>query len=586
MKTTLLRDAIRAALVAGAAMSVALPAAAQDATPAPADAQPAVTELDRLEVTGSRIRQVDLETSAPVLQITRDQIEQQGFNSVADILQNISAAGSPAISRTSPLSSGEAVGGQYIDLRNLGANRTLILVNGKRLGITNDGLQDVASIPAAMVERIEVLKDGASTIYGSDAIAGVINIITRQNFDGAEANAYIGQYSQGDGTREQYSFVIGSTGERTSVTLGVEYTEEEPVWAKDRWFSRARFPTGEKSAPRPGGLSGTTEFGRFSYNTGQVDAQGRPVFANRTLRRDTPGLDPRNFGSYRALNGTDTSNPSLASTVFSGVERTSLFANASVDITDDVRFVTDLLYTDRDSFAQNAGYPFQSAAFELSSGGLSADSYFNPVGNQATNRPAGVAPQAVQYVRRGWEVPRQVDNSLTTYRFSGAFEGGFQIGERLWDWDAGYLYNRNKGTQISTGNLNTSAVALATGASFLNAQGVVQCGTAANPIPLGFGPGACTPWNPLVPLGYNASNGLGDPNVQAFLYLPGQALSETSTKVYYANMSGTVATLPAGDLGLAFGIERRTENGFFSPDALAQTGISTDLAAGPTSGGY
>ena len=106
------------------------------------------------------------------------------------------------------------------------------------------------------------------------------------------------------------------------------------------------------------------------------------------------------------------------------------------------------------------------------------------------------------------------------------------------------------------------------------------------PIPLGFGPGACTPWNPLVPLGYNAPNSLGDPNVQAFLYLPGQALSETETRVYYANLSGSLFTLPAGDLGIAVGVEHRKEDGFFSPDALAQTGISTDLAAGPTGGGY
>ena len=136
--------------------------------------------------------------------------------SVADILQNITAAGSPAISRTSPLATGEDVGGQYIDLRNLGANRTLVLVNGKRLGITTGGLQDVASIPAAMVERIEVLKDGASTIYGSDAIAGVVNIITRQNFEGAEANAYLGQYGKGDGTRQVYDFTMGFTGDRGS----------------------------------------------------------------------------------------------------------------------------------------------------------------------------------------------------------------------------------------------------------------------------------------------------------------------------------------------------------------------------------
>ncbi|MFC3552345.1 TonB-dependent receptor plug domain-containing protein [Lysobacter cavernae] len=545
----------------------------------------AATTLDRIEVTGSRIRQVDVETAAPVLLISRQDIENQGFNSVADILQNITAAGSPAISRTSPLSSGEEVGGQYIDLRNLGANRTLILVNGKRLGITNGGMQDVASIPAAMVERIEVLKDGASTTYGSDAIAGVVNIITRKNFEGAEASAYIGQYDQGDGTRQVYDFLLGFSGDRGSLTAGVEYTKEDPVWARDRWFAIDRYPTGEKTPARPGGLSGTTQYGRFSYDTGNVNADGDPIFANRTLNRAVAGLDPRDFANYRNSAG-DTSNPAEQSTVYTGIERKSVFLNGHFDITDSVGFDTDVLYTDRESFAQNAGYPYQSARFGTP---MSADSYFNPVGNQAVangTMPAGVAPQDIDFVRRGWEVPRQVQNNLTTFRFTGAFSGAFEIGEKFWDWDAGYLYNQNKGVQISTGNLNTQAVGLAVGPSFLNADGVVQCGTAANPIQLGVGGGQCTPWNPLVPAGYGGQNTASDPNVAGFLYLPGQALSETETTNYFANLSGTIATLPAGDLGVAVGVEHRKESGSFSPDGLAQTGISTDLAGGPTAGGY
>jgi iron complex outermembrane receptor protein len=542
----------------------------------------AATNLDRIEVTGSRIRQVDLETAAPVLSLTRADIEKQGFSSVADILQNITAAGSPAISRTSPLSSGEAVGGQYIDLRNLGPNRTLILVNGKRLGITNDGLQDVASIPAAMVERIEVLKDGASTIYGSDAIAGVVNIITRKNFDGAEANAYIGQYGQGDGQREVYDFVMGFSGDRGSVTFGAEYSKEDPVWARDRWFSRDRFPTGEKSAPRPGGTSAISQFGTVTngpqYQTG-VDADGDPTFSrNWTLNR---GGDATNWADYHQTNGQDVSNPAMASTVYSGIERRSLFANGHFQITDDIAFDTDILYTDRDSFAQNAGYPYQSAAYDTP---MSADSYYNPRGDRFLGEGNG---EDLNFNRRGWEVPRGVWNSLTTYRFTGAFSGSFQTGERYWDWDAGYLYNQNEGKQISTGNLNTAAVRNAVGPSFLNAQGQVQCGTGPDDaLPLGSGPGACTPWNPLVSAGNNGQGGLWDPNVQAYLYLPGQAISETTTKSYFANLTGTLFSLPAGDVGVAVGYEYRDESGTFSPDALAQTGISTDLAAGPTAGGY
>lgn len=175
-KQSKLRDAVLIALAVGAA-----------GTTGTVFAQDSTTTLDRLEVTGSRIRQVDVATAQPVLSISRQDIEAQGFASVGDILQNISAAGSPSFSRASPLTSNQEAGGQYIDLRNLGAQRTLVLVNGKRLAISPDGFQDVSTIPTVMVERIEVLKDGASSIYGSDAMAGVINIITRKNFTGAEA---------------------------------------------------------------------------------------------------------------------------------------------------------------------------------------------------------------------------------------------------------------------------------------------------------------------------------------------------------------------------------------------------------------
>jgi iron complex outermembrane receptor protein len=553
-----LSGAITAAMCAGVVVAGTVPTAFAQSTD---DA----TTLDRIEVTGSRIRQVDVETAQPVLQITRENLENQGFSSIADVLENITSAGSPAISRTSPLSSGEAVGGTYIDLRNLGPSRTLVLVNGRRLGVTTGGLQDVSAIPTAMVERIEVLKDGASTTYGSDAVAGVINIITRRDFDGAEANAYFGQWDEGDGEVERYDFVIGSTGERSSITFGAEYAKENPVFAPDRWFSRDAFPTGPGSAPIPGGASGVRQWGQFVYNG-----------VAYTLRRDVPGLDPTDFASYRPVDpALDASYPAQQSTVYSGIERKSAFASAAYDLTDNVSFETDILYSDRESFARNAGYPFQSAAFENSAGGLSPDSYFNPVG------------ETIQYTRRGWEVPREVMNSLTTFRISNMVRGSFEVGEgSFWDWDVGHLYNQNKGVQVGTGNLNTLAVMRATGPSFRNADGVLQCGTPDAPITLGSGPGACTPWNPLIPFGYDAENSLGDPNVQAYIYKPGQALSETETRAYFANIAGTIATLPAGDLQMAVGVEHRKESGSFSPDALAQTGDSTDLAAGPTSGQY
>jgi len=143
-RTTPLGQAIRYALATTATLA-ALPAFAQSGSTA------APTTLDRIEITGSRIRQVDVETAQPVLALSRLDIERQGFSSVADILQNVTAMGSPAISRANALSSGENTGGTYIDMRNLGAQRTLVLVNGKRLGISTSGLQDVSSLPVSAV---------------------------------------------------------------------------------------------------------------------------------------------------------------------------------------------------------------------------------------------------------------------------------------------------------------------------------------------------------------------------------------------------------------------------------------------------
>ena len=134
----------------------------------------------RVEVTGSRIRQVDLETAQPVQVMTAEQIQKSGLVTVGDIVNSLSSTGTPAFSKGSVLTSNREQGGQYINMRNLGSQRLLVLVNGKRWTATVAGYTDMSTVPSSMIERIEVLKDGASSIYGSDAIAGVVNIILRK----------------------------------------------------------------------------------------------------------------------------------------------------------------------------------------------------------------------------------------------------------------------------------------------------------------------------------------------------------------------------------------------------------------------
>lgn len=542
-KSNKLRDAVVLALVAGVGSTGT--AFAQDTSGA--------TNLDRIEVTGSRIRQVDVETAQPVLTISRAEIENQGFSSVADILQNISAAGSPTFSRASPLTSNQEAGGQYIDLRNLGAQRTLVLVNGKRLGISPAGYQDISSIPSVIVERIEVLKDGASAIYGSDAMAGVINIITRKNFDGAEANVYTGQYGEGDGQKQTYDFMVGFSGERGSVTIGAEYHKEDPVWARDRWY------TAEADPRDPGGNNTTVgQWGNWrpSGSTGAWQAPNR-------------GSSAIGAGNFHPQNSNDTSNSIDQMQLLTPLERRSLFVNASYDITDNVRFTSDMGYTKRSSDRQIAGYPLQSAAVGAP---MSKDSYFNPT--------AGAS--AVDWRRRGWEIPRTTNTDQTTWRFTAALEGSFEIGDRYFDWDAGYMFNEADTSIINNGNFYIPSVKAAVGPSFKDpTTGKIVCGTPGNVI------AGCVPWNPFAGFGTGAvENSLDDPAVRNFLYKEEHAVGKTKTQDYFVNLAGSIITLPAGDLGFALGYEHRKEEGGFTPDAIAQSGNSTNLASGPTYGSY
>ncbi|KRG56095.1 TonB-dependent receptor [Stenotrophomonas nitritireducens] len=545
-KSNKLRDAVVLALIAGAGTTGS--AFAQNSG--------AATNLDRIEVTGSRIRQVDVETAQPVLTISRDQIEQQGFSSVADILQNISAAGSPSFSRASPLTSNQEAGGQYIDLRNLGAQRTLVLVNGKRLGISPAGYQDISSIPSVIVERIEVLKDGASAIYGSDAMAGVINIITRKNFDGAEANVYTGQYGQGDGKKQTYDFMVGFSGERGSVTMGAEYHKEDPVWARDRWYTA-------ETDPRDVGGNNTPVGQWGNYDSGLKDSKGNVIWyaPNR-------GSNAIGSGNFHPQNGDDTSNSIDQMQLLTPLERRSLFVSTNYDINDNVRFTSDLAYTKRSSDRQIAGYPLQSSATGAQ---MSKNSYFNP-------RPG----TDINWRRRGWEIPRTTATDQTTWRFTAALEGSFEIGDRYFDWDAGYLFNEADTSIINNGNFYIPNVRAAVGPSFKDpTTGKIVCGTPGNVI------AGCVPWNPFAGFGTGAvQNSLDDPAVRNFLFKEEHAIGKTKTHDYFVNIAGSIITLPAGDLGFALGYEHRKEEGGFTPDAIAQSGNSTNLASGPTRGSY
>ena len=154
-KTNPLRDAVLLALVASTGISVA---SAQDASSSNTSS---ATTLDRIEVTGSRIRSVDLETAQPVFTLTHEDIQKSGLTNVGDLLQNLSISGTQNFSKAAVLTSNPEQGGQYVNIYNLGEQRTLVLVDGKRWVSSLDGYTDLSTIPTSLIDHIDILKDGA-----------------------------------------------------------------------------------------------------------------------------------------------------------------------------------------------------------------------------------------------------------------------------------------------------------------------------------------------------------------------------------------------------------------------------------------
>lgn len=232
MRSHNLRDAIRLALFPVSLLALAAaPAWAQDTGDEEA------STLDRIEVTGSRIKRADIEGALPVTVIERKDIEVSGEVSVADLLRSTTFN---SFGSFRPQSGSSAQANATLDLRGLGSNRTLILIDGRRAPISAaTGIsQDLNTIPLAAVERIEVLSDGASAIYGSDAIGGVVNIITRKDFNGVEASVGASNPRREGGETEEGSVIFGASGDRGSLLAGVSYNNRGIIFQRERPWSR------------------------------------------------------------------------------------------------------------------------------------------------------------------------------------------------------------------------------------------------------------------------------------------------------------------------------------------------------------
>lgn len=569
---TLLATAITAALALNAWAVSAQEAATNNAPPSnSASSQGNPKQLQTIVVTGSRIRSVDVETAQPVFTMTQQDIQKTGLTTAGDILNHMTVASATTYGKASVLASNFEQGGQYINMRHLGEQRVLVLVNGKRWATGIDGLTDVSNIPSALIERVEVLKDGASSVYGSDAIAGVVNFILKDHYDGAEVSGYLGQNQGGDGTTDNYSFTVGGSNKKSAIVFNANFNKQNAVWANSRDWTR--YPYG--LAHPTDALSGISPWGRYTTDTSE-NFSGPFYVINHTGSYDGVGTaadsrDPANY--HQGVTTADRFNPTQQMMMRIPSELKSVFTQGHYDLTDDLTFRATGMYSERDSSAQIAGYPLTSWAQSNYPVFIDKDSYYNPLPGQD-----------LAFARRTFELPRVTRNNAKTFHFDAGVEGYFNVGEHEWSWDAGINYNKLDGVVTSTGNLNLIALKNALGPSFLNADRVVQCGTAANPLPLGtsLSGGQCTPFNIL-----GGPNG-ATPQALAYISSLGQATYGDTSKIYSANITGDLFSMPldAGDFSFAAGVEHRDESGYDRPGQFEQSGFSTDLAAASTNGKY
>ncbi len=238
------RSRLTAALLTSLMLPAGLAAAQEpqqdnDAAPAVAQSGSSATNLDRVSVVGSRIKRAEIEGPAPVTVITRADIDREGFQTVGDMLQTLSQNTSSSFTGDLGVT-GFTPNAQVVNLRNLGPGYTLTLINGRRPPQypqpynRDNNVVNIAAIPTSIVERIEVLTGGASAIYGSDAVAGVVNIVLKENFDGNYAKLTVGTTEEGGGDSVDFEVSGGKTGDRWSAVWAFQYGDREPVFASQR----------------------------------------------------------------------------------------------------------------------------------------------------------------------------------------------------------------------------------------------------------------------------------------------------------------------------------------------------------------
>jgi iron complex outermembrane recepter protein len=557
------------------ASSASAPAASSGEQSGPPVEYTGKTEV--ISVTDSPIEHDLITGRAPVSIVTRADLAASGHATLGDILQALPAQTNGSNAQIN--ASGD--GTTRINLRGLGAPRTLVLVNGRRMvngGSGADASVDVTTIPLAMVERVEILKDGASMLYGADAVGGVVNIVTRPQFDGTDVSLLTSTSQRGDGIEYDASAVTGFASQHRNsyLVLSAGYQHHEPVLAGDRAFSQFQhsYDFASRTVTRNQSLAGIG--GRLdpsSIGPGGMVPAGCAAGACK----------PDGNGGWTDFVPRDLYNDAAQNYLYTPSTRYSAFATAANRINEHAAVLLEASYMYRTSDRQLSPVAFDADA------PISKNSLYNPL-----------AGDILDYRRRITELgPRDYVDTATTRRLvlgiTGSVPESWPVLDS-WKYEVSYNYGIGEARVGTTGQLDKLHVADALGPSMLDASGTPICvrvpGNAATKIiyqlhvpdeetPGNFQPVPCVPINILAPAGAIPAAQLKN------LTYSDIGTGTDTLHTYLVSASGRIAQLPNhGEIALAIGGDARYEVGEHMPAEVASSGDTTDNQAQDTRGRF
>lgn len=554
--------------------------AAEDAEAAAEDAEAAAERADTevILVTGSRIGRDNLEEFGHIAVINADDIAISGVSTIDELLRKLPSVTLQGINKNN---NNGGNGLSFIDLRNLGIQRTLVLVNGRRFVTNGTGVSeavDLNNIPMAMIERVEVLLDGASAIYGSDAIGGVVNIILKKDFDGARADLFGGMTTHGDGEELGASLTLGHTFDKGNITTNFTYMRRGHIEQSDRGWAKEPVVYAEADPDSPGGV--------FQLIGSGAPIYGRDLSYTGYYFNEADALNPG--GSFGAYGPEDRYNYGTAQWLAGDTQRFSFTTTARYELVDDAEIFLETTYTNRESVNQLAPQPIGLGGTATFANGFEVP-WSNPyVPDDFRSEVRGIVRDSLQesvdagdltaeeadaladaevsdgtiiMARRMQDVGNRIyETESDVFRVVGGLNGTLFDDDMRWELFVNY--GRSESNQVIRNSVNLAR-------AYESADPALCAANAHRGCVVGdyFGPQ------------------LQD---EVLDYIRFTDVEVTGYDHFSSGLSlaGDIVDLWAGPLGGAIGAEFRRESGFNMPGAVTVAGDSAGNGIGLTKGDY